>query len=502
MLPRILILITARPTFEHHFSGHPIVTLLSLNRLSREQVFVIVLNLAGGRPLPDELVEEIAQKTDGVPLFVEELTKTVLESKELIETDGRFELSGPLSHVAIPATLHDSLMARLDRLQPVKEVAQMAACIGREFEFRLLSDASALYEEGLRAALDRLVSAELIFQRGGSSNGSYIFKHALVRDAAYESLLKTRRTAIHAKLLDALEQREQTAPELLAYHATQASQTEKAIDYWELAGDHTLKRSAVFEAISHVTQARSLLLTRPQSHERNDRELQLQTMLATASLAAYGYGASKTVAAFDRGLELAEHVDRPDCLFPLLYGNYVTRYIKAAGSPQAINNARRLLDEAEVTGKRVPVMIGHRAVAATHYSQGKLASSEQHFRRAVDMYEPETDHALTYEFGTNTRSSAQVFLSSIVLLRGSPDQARQFAINGVAGARQVNHLHSLIYAIYFGPIRFNYCRRDPDQGIKHADEMAGLAKENQLIMWQAYAATPARLVCGTAGQAR
>ena len=486
---RILVLITARPTFEHRFSGHPIATQLALNRLSREQISAIVLKLAGGKPLPEELLEEIAQKTDGVPLFVEELTKTVLESQELIETGDKFELKGPLSRLAIPATLHDSLMARLDRLQPVKEVAQMAACIGREFEFELLAQASALDEQALQAALDRLVSAELIFRRGMSSSGSYIFKHALVRDAAYESLLKTRRIAIHGKLMDVLEQGEQTAPELLAHHATQAGEIDKAIDYWEMAGEQTLRRSAVFETISHVTQARTLLLTQPPSHARDDRELQLQTMIAMASMGAYGYGAAETIAAFERGLELTDLVDRPDCLFPILYGNYVTRYIKAGGGRQAHAKAKRLLDEAESSGDRVPVMIGHRIIAATYYSQGKLALAKEHFNRAIDMYQPTTDHALTYEFGTNTETTSKVFLSSIMMLHGFADQAGKLAEEGIAAARQANHVFSVSYGLLFGPLRLSFCRRDLAGFERHVAEMSEIAEEHRLAMWQAYAAT-------------
>ena len=485
----IMMLVTARPTFEHRFSGHPIVTQLTLNRLSREQISEIVFSLAGGKSLPEELLEEIAQKTDGVPLFVEELTKTVLESPELTETEHGFELNGPLSRLAIPATLHDSLMARLDRLQPVKEVAQMAACIGREFEYHLLSDVSPLEQAALQAALDRLVSAELIFHRGLASDGSYIFKHALVRDAAYESLLKTRRRAIHGKLLDALESRDDAAPEVLAHHATQAGETEKAIDYWQLAGEQARLGSAVLEAIAHFTQALDLLLAKDPSLQRDERELELQKLIGSASIAAYGYGASATIAAFDRGLELTEHVDRPDLLFPILYGQYVYRYIQGGGTNAAHTNAKRLLDRANQQSDSVPKMIGHRCTGMTLFCQGQFAASQEHFKQAIDLYRPQTGHALIFEYGTDSKVSAQVFLSTIMLLRGFPDQAKEMCAEAFEVARQAKNIHTLEYGLFFGPIRNSFCRRDLSEFEQCIAELAAVAEEHKLPMWQAYAAT-------------
>ncbi|MEE8253728.1 MAG: adenylate/guanylate cyclase domain-containing protein, partial [Hyphomicrobium sp.] len=256
---RVLMLITARPAFEHGFGGHPIVTKLTLNRLGREQVTKIVDRITGGKTLPHELLDEIAKKTDGVPLFVEELTKAVLESGGLKETETAYELTGPISHLAIPATLHDSLMARLDRLQPVKEVAQTAACIGREFAHALLAVITPLNDAALQDALKQLIVAELIFRRCIAGETSYIFKHALVRDAAYESLLRTRRQAIHAKLVDALEAQEQTAPEILAHHCEHCGQLEKASTYWRESGNAALARPAYTEAISHFSAATALI---------------------------------------------------------------------------------------------------------------------------------------------------------------------------------------------------------------------------------------------------
>ena len=486
---RILMLVTARPTFEHRFSGHPIVTQLTLNRLSREQIAGIVHKLAGGKSLPNELLEEIAQKTDGVPLFVEELTKTVLESNILIETEDSFKLNGPLNLLAIPATLHDSLMARLDRLQPVKEVAQMAACIGREFEYQLLSQVSPLDEAELRAALEQLVSAGLIFHRGLSADGSYIFKHALVRDAAYESLLRTRRKAIHGKLLGALEANNSTAPELLAHHATQADETDKAIDYWQLAGEQTRARSAVLEAISHLTQALTLLVAQPESKQRDERELELQALIGSASIAAHGYGAPATINAFDRGMELSAHFDRPDLRFPILYGQYVYRYIRGGGSEAAHNSARQILDEAGLQVDGVPKMIGHRCVAMIHFCRGEFASAQDHYKQALELYRPQTDHTLIFNFGTDSKVSAQAFLSTITQLRGFPERAAKLCDEAVEIARQANNIHNLEYGLFFGPIRHNFCKRDLAGFSQCVAELAAVADEHKLPMWQGYAST-------------
>src|SRR5262249_702027 len=255
------------------FGGHPIVTKLALNRLGREPIRALVNDLIGGKSLPAGLLDEIVAKTDGVPLFVEELTKTLLETGELKGTAFAYVLSGELCHLDIPASLNASLMARLDRLQPVKEVAQTAACIGREFHYPLLKAVSPLDDAALQGALERLISAELIFARGRPPEARYVFKHALVRDAAYESLLKRRRQFIHGKLVNALEQQGTAAPEVLAHHATIARKTEKAIAYWRQAGIAATARPAYQEAIGHFTNALSLV------HQCSDGRAKLESEL-------------------------------------------------------------------------------------------------------------------------------------------------------------------------------------------------------------------------------
>jgi class 3 adenylate cyclase len=254
---KALVLITYRPVFASPWGGHPHVTSLTLNRLGRRQSQSMVRALTANKSLPDEVLDQILAKTDGVPLFLEELTRTVLESGLLKEEEDLYVLAGPLPPLAIPATLHDSLMARLDRLSPIKEVAQTAAAIGREFSHQLLSEVSTATDEGLEDALAQLAEAELVFRRGKPPQATYTFKHALVRDAAYESLLKSKRRELHGRIAEALEQsfpeRAEVEPELLAYHLTEAELTEPAIAYWRTAGLRAIERSANVEAVAHLT---------------------------------------------------------------------------------------------------------------------------------------------------------------------------------------------------------------------------------------------------------
>jgi predicted ATPase len=245
----VLLVVTFRPVLFPPWIGFPHVTLLTLNRLTQPQARLLVERVAGGKALPSEVIEQILARTEGVPLFTEELTKTVLESSLLGDVGDRYVLAGPLPPSAIPATLHDSLMARLDRLAPVmKEVAQIGACLGREFDHKLLSAVVPLPDAELQAALDQLVAAELVFRRGIPPATTYIFKHALVRDAAYESLLRKRRQALHARIASVIETRFaqmlEAQPERVAGHFSEAGLPEKAIGYWLRAGRLAAARSA------------------------------------------------------------------------------------------------------------------------------------------------------------------------------------------------------------------------------------------------------------------
>ena len=282
----VLLLITYRPEFSPPWPAQPHVSALALSRLGRREGAALVERVVRDKPLPDEVAAQIVAKTDGVPLFVEELTKTVLESGLLKDAGDHYELAGPLPPLALPSTLHDSLLARLDRLAPVKEIAQIGAALGREFSHGLLAAVADRPEAELQAALDQLVAAELVYRRGTAPDVTYSFKHALVQDAAYGTLLKSRRQHLHARIAQVMEEQfpeiVETQPELLAQHYTGAGLTEQAIVYWEKAGERAIQRSANAEAIERLSKALELLATVPETPERIRQELALQTRLGPA----------------------------------------------------------------------------------------------------------------------------------------------------------------------------------------------------------------------------
>jgi hypothetical protein len=308
----MLVVITHRPVFNAPWGGHPHVTSLTLNRFGRRQSQEMIDTLTGNKPLPKEVLDQILTKTDGVPLFIEELTKAVLEGHLLKEEKDRYVLTAPLPPLAIPATLHDSLIARLDRLSPIKEVAQTAAAIGRDFSYELLSAVSDASDDELDDALTQLAEAELVFRRGTPPQAFYTFKHALVRDAAYESLLKAQRKDLHARIAQVLKERfadlVAVEPEVLAHHYTAAGDIGPAIDSWLAAGERATERSANAEAIAHLRRGLDLITELPEGVERTRRELRLQIAIGTPLMALESYGSQDLVRATARARQLCERM--------------------------------------------------------------------------------------------------------------------------------------------------------------------------------------------------
>ena len=321
---RILTLLTYRPEFSPPWAMRSHMTQFTLNRLGQTQIEALVEKAMGGKTLPQAVVQEVVKKTDGVPLFVEEVSKMLVESGVVIAANGQYELSGPLSSVAIPATLQDSLMARLDRLQNAKAVAQLGATIGREFSYELLHAIAPLDETTLQHGLQQLVDAELIHQRGFSPDTQYQFKHALVQDTAYQSLLKRKREQIHQKIARVLEvqfpKTVETQPELLAYHFTEAGLVEQAVPYWQRAGQRANQRSASSEAISHLTTGLQLLKTVPETPERIQHELLLHITLGIPLAATKGFAAPEVGEVFTRARELSQQVSETPQHLSLLQG--------------------------------------------------------------------------------------------------------------------------------------------------------------------------------------
>ena len=314
------------------------------------------------RRYPAALLEQILTRTDGVPLFVEELTKSILESGELKEAGDHYEYGGSARAVTIPATLRDSLMARLDRFMPVKEIAQIGAAIGREFSYELIAAVAPMPQAQLDDALARLSESGLAFRRGTPPDAIYTFKHALVQDAAYDSLLKSRRQELHAKIARVIEQRfpniKTTEPEVLAHHLTAAGLAEAAIPLWQAAGELALKRMALTEAISHLNQGLELVSTLPRSSERDASELGLRSLLGTAWLALKGWAAPEVWTSLHPALALAKSLERHDALLPILWGltsNVLTQGRVAESLPWV----EEMLDIAKATGDADLLIAGH-----------------------------------------------------------------------------------------------------------------------------------------------
>jgi len=309
---RLLVVITFRPEFRPPWSGHPHVSSLTLGRLSRRHCETMAHNVTGNKNLPDEVLEEIVTKTDGVPLFVEELTKTVIESGLLEDAHDRYVLRRPLPPLAIPSTLQDSLMARLDRLSTVKEIAQLGAAIGREFPHDLLAEVSPLDEEELAEALEQLVNSELVFRRGTPPHAVYRFKNVLVRDVAYQSLLKSTRQQYHQRIAAALESADaEREPEMIGLHYAEAGLSEKAIPYLYLAGQRAAHRSANAEAAANLNRALELIKLMPDTPERAQLELSARVTLGPALMMLRGIGAPEVDESYTRADRLARSVGSP-----------------------------------------------------------------------------------------------------------------------------------------------------------------------------------------------
>jgi predicted ATPase len=372
---RLYGLFTCRPEFAPPWPTRAHLTSLTLSRLPRPQAARLVHGVTGGKSLPAEVLAQIVAKTDGVPLFVEELTKTVLESGLLREAQDAYALTGPLPPLAIPMTLQDSLMARLDRLPAVKAVAQLGATIGRQFGYEILRAVSPLDEAALQQGLRQLVKAELLYQRGVPPQATYLFKHALIQDAAYQSLLKSTRQQYHQRIAQVLEaqfpETTATQPELLAQHYTEAGLREQAVGYWQRAGQHALQRSAYVEAASHVTKGLDVLTSLTDTSARTQHELDLQITLGPALIALKGYTAPDVERTYARARELCQQVGETPRLFPVLVGLWKF-YLGRAEFQTAYALGEQLLRAAQSAQAPALLLEAHYALGDTLFWLGEL----------------------------------------------------------------------------------------------------------------------------------
>ena len=399
---RILTLFTFRPDFTPPWTGRSHLTQLTLHRLTPRQAAEMTGRVAHRKALPAEVVEQVVAKTDGVPLFVEELTKMVLESGLLQEREEHYELTGPLPPLAIPTTLHDSLMARLDRLATVKGLAQLGATLGREFAYDLLQAVSPWDEETLQRGLQQLVEAEFLYQQGLPPQATYLFKHALIQDTAYQSLLRSTRQQHHQRIAQVLEAQFpnicETQPELLAQHYTEAGLIAQAMPYWQQAGQRAIERSANLEAIGHLTKGLEVLMTLPDTPDRARQELDLQTALGPALRATKGWASPEAAQAYTRARELCHQMGDTSQLFPVLFGLWTSYYVQP-DFQTAHELGEQLLSLGEHASDPALLLQAHWVLGATSLFMGAFAPARAHLEQAMALYNPQQHRSHTLLYG-------------------------------------------------------------------------------------------------------
>jgi class 3 adenylate cyclase/predicted ATPase len=476
----VMLVVTFRPEFQAPWTGQPQVTMLALNRLDRRDRTALVAQIAGGKPLPDEVVDQIADRTDGVPLFVEELTKSVLESGVLREEADRYELARTLPPFAIPTSLHDSLMARLDRLASVRHVAQIGAAIGREFSYALLRTVSRLTESELEAALDRLVASELVFQRGRPPEAIYTFKHALVQDAAHSSLLRSSRQQLHSQIGDALEthfpELMESQPELLAQHYAEAGLVEKSVAYWSMAGRRSAARSAMAEAAAQLQKGLDQLALLPDNRPHQQEKLEFWSALGAALRFVKGQASPEMGQAYARARELWEQLGFPAEYLQIPYG--LSRHHGYRGE---FDLAQRLDEDllrlSRQRNDSAGLVLGHQSSGRHLMLVGKFASSRSHLEEVLALYDPISHGALSYQTGSHPRLVAREQLGIALFCLGFPDQALAQSNAAIAEARSLAHPPTLAVSLALGARLLSLFGDDAGLG-ERVEQLIAIATEH------------------------
>jgi class 3 adenylate cyclase/predicted ATPase len=489
----VLLLVTSRPEFIAPWIGQSRVTSLTLNRLGEREAAAIVARLAGNKALSADVMAEIVERTDGIPLFVEEMTKAVLEA-EGEGTAPQAVSMVPSPTLAVPASLHASLMARLDRLGPAKEVAQIGAVIGREFSHALLAAVARKPETELASALDRLIEAGLLFRQGDPPHATYLFKHALVQDAAYGTLLRVPRRARHARIAETLETQfveiAENQPELLARHCTEAGLIEKAANLWSKAGQRSLERSALVEALEQFTRALDQIESLPATAVVRREQIKLQVALITSLIHVKGYAAPETKAATERASLLIEQAEKlgeppedPLLLFSILYSLWTSNYVAFNGDVMH-ELAAQFLALAEKQGATVPLMIGHRLMGSSLAWTGDIAEGRAHYDQAIALYDPVEHRPLATRLATDARVATLCFRSLALWVLGYPDGALTDAEHALTDAREIGQAANLMFALSHVFLTHIHCGKYPEASAQ-AEEVVALADEKSAPVWRA-----------------
>ena len=482
----LLIVLTHRPEFSSRWSHYGHVAALTLTKLTRAQSSAMVSRLCGGKALPADLLEQILGKTDGVPLFVEELTRSILESGDLKDAGDRWEYAGRAGSLAIPLTLRDSLMARLDRFAPVKEVAQIGAAIGREFSYELIAAVAPHSKPALDQALAQLTASGLAFQQGTPPDAIYTFKHALVQDAAYDSLLKARRQELHGKIARIIEERwphtGATEPELLAHHYTEAKRPEKAIPLWQKAGSLALKRMALAEAIAHLNKGLELVAALPPSAERDGSELDLRTLVDTAWMALKGWPAQEVWDSLHPTLRLAKSLRGTDALAPILWGLF-THVMNRGPVAESLRWVHQMREAAETSDDPDLLIVGHLAAVHAYLRLGDPIKTREHAERVLALYSEERHGHLVGMLNRDPKTAGLVYSALSTWMLGYPEQALKMINAAYDHARQVRHPLDLGWALTVMGAEFFDHLREPEEMMKRVEEGDRVGRENSLPFW-------------------
>jgi tetratricopeptide (TPR) repeat protein len=469
----VLLIVTFRPEFHPPWTGQPQVTMLALNRLDRRDRSALVAQIAGGKTLPDEVVDQIVDRTDGVPLFIEELTKSVLES------------GVPL--VGIPTTLHDSLMARLDRLASVRLVAQIGAAIGRQFPYALLRAVSDLPEDELHSALARLVASELVSQRGRPPEAVYTFKHALVQDAAHGSLLRGTRQQLHAQIAGALEAHSpelmDSQPELFAQHYAEAGLVEKSGAYWGKAGHRPAARSATAEAAAQFQRGIDQLALLPDTPERQRQELEFYSALGAVLQVVKGFAAPETGRAYARARELWAQLGAPTEFLRVAFGQSLY-HMNRGELDLALRFDQDLLRLSRQRNDSAGLFLSHQSIGRNLLFSGRFALSRSHLEEAIALYDPNFPRRLVHQSGTSPQVASQAFLGNVLFCLGYPEQALARSNASITDARSLAHPPSLALSLSIGS-RLLSLVGDNAALDERAGELIAVAIEQGFPYWRA-----------------
>ena len=482
-----LVLLTFRPPFTPAVADSADVTRLDLQRLGDNDVVSMLRGLVD-RALPEIAVSHVVAKTDGVPLFVEELTRMLLETGAIQATADGFRVTRELVGTNVPSTLQDSLMARLDLLGSAKTIAQLGAVIGREFSHGLISALSGYQDGVLKEALDVLRDAELLRQYGLAPNARYVFRHALIQDTAYNSLLRSRRREAHRKVAETLEKLEdmaQNQPELLAYHFTAADALEPAIAYWQKAGERAARRSANAEAVDHLQAGLTLLRRLEPSAARDSQELALQLGLGAPMIAVQGFASSDVQATFTRARELCHVLQATADLFPVLFRLRSFHLVKG-DVDTAYELGRELTSRASRTGDPDQLIEAHYAVGAALFYAGEFAEALSEFRRMEAYYDPKRHRPHAYLYGQEPGMASLAYQAWLLALTGSPSEGAEKSQRAMAIAEEAKHPFSLAFAWTFAAMFHSTCGQS-ESTLRCASKAIALSTEHGFPFWRTMA---------------